>query len=91
MLKIAAEVARGLAFIHTTDTSVKLIHVNIKSTNILLDKSDNACVSDCGLSSFTPPTAAPRSIDYRAPKLSATTVGPPRNLTSTLSGSFSSW
>ncbi|CAH1416939.1 unnamed protein product [Lactuca virosa] len=70
-LKIAAGAARGLAFIHTTGTSVKLIHGNIKSTNILLDKSGNACVSDCGLSSFTPPTAAPRSAGYRAPELSA--------------------
>ncbi|KAL4586647.1 hypothetical protein LXL04_011288 [Taraxacum kok-saghyz] len=67
-LKIAAGAAKGLAFIHT---SVKLIHGNIKSTNILLDKSFNACVSDCGLSSFAPPTAALRSAGYRAPELSS--------------------
>lgn len=86
-LKIAAGAARGLAFIHTTGTSVKIIHGNIKSTNILLDKSGNACVSDCGLSSFTPPTAAPQSAVYRAPKPPTTTVGPPRNSMSTLLGS----
>ncbi|KAI3763818.1 hypothetical protein L2E82_13815 [Cichorium intybus] len=70
-LKIAAGAATGLAFIHTSSTTVKLIHGNIKSTNILLDKSGNACVSDCGLSSFAPPTAALRSAGYRAPELSS--------------------
>ncbi|KDP29449.1 hypothetical protein JCGZ_18370 [Jatropha curcas] len=70
-LKIAAGAARGLAFIHNSCKSLKLTHGNIKSTNILLDKSGNARVSDFGLSLFASPTAsAPRSNGYRAPELS---------------------
>ncbi|KAK9051085.1 hypothetical protein SSX86_027711 [Deinandra increscens subsp. villosa] len=71
-LKIAVGAARGLTFIHTFGTSSKLTHGNIKSTNILLDKSGNACISDVGHSAITPPTAAPRSTGYRAPELSTT-------------------
>ncbi|KAL8227616.1 hypothetical protein R6Q57_015200 [Mikania cordata] len=71
-LKIAAGAAKGLAFIHTYATSPKLTHGNIKSTNILLDKSGNACIADVGHSAITSPTAAPRSAGYRAPELSST-------------------
>lgn len=74
-LKIAAGAAHGLAFIHNSCKSLKLTHGNIKSTNILLDKSCNACLSDFGLSVFTPPTTtttttAQRSNGYRAPEQS---------------------
>ncbi|XP_071739316.1 probable leucine-rich repeat receptor-like protein kinase At1g68400 [Rutidosis leptorrhynchoides] len=69
-LKIAAGAATGLAFIHN---SGKLTHGNIKSTNILLDNSGNARVSDFSLSAITPPSAAQRSAGYRAPELSSTT------------------
>ncbi|KAF5762202.1 putative protein kinase RLK-Pelle-LRR-III family [Helianthus annuus] len=68
-LKIAAGAASGLAFIHTFGPSLKLTHGNIKSTNILLDRSGNACISDVGHSAITPPAAAPRSVGYRAPEL----------------------
>ncbi|KAI4357784.1 hypothetical protein L6164_001710 [Bauhinia variegata] len=69
-LKIAAGAARGLAFIHNSCKGLKLTHGNIKSTNILLDKTGNAHVSDFGLSIFASPTsaAAPRSNGYRAPE-----------------------
>ncbi|KAK1425676.1 hypothetical protein QVD17_21031 [Tagetes erecta] len=70
-LKIAAGAANGLAFIHTSGATNKLTHGNIKSTNILLDKSGNACISDVGHYAITPLTAAPRSIGYRAPELSS--------------------
>ncbi|XVE75219.1 hypothetical protein DITRI_Ditri12bG0078100 [Diplodiscus trichospermus] len=71
-LKIAAGAARGLAFIHNTCKTLKLTHGNIKSTNVLLDKSGNALVSDFGLSIFASPTNnAPRSNGYRAPELSS--------------------
>lgn len=70
-LNIAAGAAKGLAFIHTSNTAYKLTHGNIKSTNILLDKSGNACISDVGHSAITPLTAAPRSVGYRAPELSS--------------------
>ncbi|KAK4605961.1 hypothetical protein RGQ29_000301 [Quercus rubra] len=51
-----AGAARGLAFIHNSCRSLKLTHGNIKSTNILLDKTGNAHVSDFGLSVFAAPT-----------------------------------
>ncbi|WCJ24483.1 leucine-rich repeat transmembrane protein kinase family protein [Euphorbia peplus] len=71
-LKIAAGAGRGLAFIHNSCKQLKLAHGNIKSTNILLDKSGNACVSDFGLSLFATTTAStPRSNGYRAPELSS--------------------
>lgn len=69
-LKIAAGAARGLAFIHNSCRSLRLTHGNIKSTNILLDKTGTARVSDFGLSAFAPPSAAPRSNGYRAPESS---------------------
>ncbi|KAE8668229.1 putative leucine-rich repeat receptor-like protein kinase [Hibiscus syriacus] len=70
-LKIAAGAASGLAFIHNTCKTLKLTHGNIKSTNVLLDKSGDAHVSDFGLSVFASPTNnAPRSNGYRAPELS---------------------
>ena len=71
-LKIAAGAARGLAFIHNTCKTLKLTHGNIKSTNVILDKSGNARVSDFGLSIFASPTNnAPRSNGYRAPEVSS--------------------
>ncbi|XP_004135084.1 probable leucine-rich repeat receptor-like protein kinase At1g68400 [Cucumis sativus] len=66
-LKIAAGAARGLAFIHNSCKSLKLAHGNVKSTNVLLDQSGNARVSDYGLSLFTPPST-PRTNGYRAPE-----------------------
>ncbi|MBA0766055.1 hypothetical protein Gotri_015136, partial [Gossypium trilobum] len=68
----AAGAARGLAFIHYTCKALKLTHGNIKSTNVLLDKSGDARVSDFGLTIFASPTNnAPRSNGYRAPELSS--------------------
>uniref|UniRef100_A0A803PIV4 Protein kinase domain-containing protein n=1 Tax=Cannabis sativa TaxID=3483 RepID=A0A803PIV4_CANSA len=66
-LKIAAGAARGLAFIHSSCKSLRLIHGNIKSTNILIDKSGNAQVSDFGLSLFGAPQPS-KSNGYRAPE-----------------------
>ncbi|XP_022945918.1 probable leucine-rich repeat receptor-like protein kinase At1g68400 [Cucurbita moschata] len=68
-LKIAAGAARGLTFIHNSSKFLRLVHGNVKSTNILLDQSGNARVSDFGLSLFTPPST-PRSNGYRAPECS---------------------
>lgn len=68
-LKIAAGAARGLAFMHNSCKALKLVHGNIKSTNILLDKAGNARVSDFGLTLFASSTnSAPRSNGYRAPE-----------------------
>ncbi|KAJ0636382.1 putative protein kinase RLK-Pelle-LRR-III family [Helianthus annuus] len=68
-LKVAAGAARGLVFVHHFSRSPKLTHGNIKSTNILLDKTGTACISDFGLSAFAPPTTAPKSNGYTAPEL----------------------
>ncbi|KAL9262925.1 putative leucine-rich repeat receptor-like protein [Drosera capensis] len=67
-LKIAAGAARGIAFLHNSTKSPKLIHGNIKSSNILIDKAGNARVSDFGLSSFVPATANTKNNGYRAPE-----------------------
>ncbi|KAL0446856.1 UNVERIFIED_CONTAM: putative leucine-rich repeat receptor-like protein kinase [Sesamum latifolium] len=67
-LKIAAGAARGLAFIHNSCKSLKLMHGNIKSTNILIDKDGNARVSDFGLSVFASPSSVPKTNGYRAPE-----------------------
>ncbi|KAJ6771971.1 hypothetical protein OIU74_018248 [Salix koriyanagi] len=68
-LKIAAGAARGIAYMHNSCKALKLVHGNIKSTNILLDKSGNARVSDFGLSLFaSSANYAPRSSGYRAPE-----------------------
>ncbi|KAI3453051.1 hypothetical protein Pfo_009714 [Paulownia fortunei] len=69
-LKIAAGAARGLAFIHNSCKSLRLMHGNIKSTNILIDKAGNARVSDFGLSVFASPSSVPKSNGYRAPEAS---------------------
>lgn len=66
-LKIAASTARGLAFIHASCKFLKLIHGNIKSTNVLIDKNGDARVSDFGLSTLAPPSSLPKN-GYRAPE-----------------------
>ncbi|KAI4356480.1 hypothetical protein L6164_000502 [Bauhinia variegata] len=46
-LKIALEAAKGLAFLHNTET--KVIYRDFKTSNILLDSKYNAKLSDFGL------------------------------------------
>ncbi|KAL0800297.1 hypothetical protein Bca101_055472 [Brassica carinata] len=45
---ICLGIARGLAFLHE-DSAVKIIHRDIKGTNVLLDKDLNSKISDFGL------------------------------------------
>ncbi|KAF7141547.1 hypothetical protein RHSIM_Rhsim06G0125000 [Rhododendron simsii] len=47
--KIILDIAKGLAYLHE-DCRQKIIHLDIKSQNILLDENLNAKVSDFGLS-----------------------------------------
>ncbi|KAF5181935.1 Nodulation receptor kinase, partial [Thalictrum thalictroides] len=47
-LKICLGIARGLAFLHE-ESVLKVIHRDMKATNVLLDKDLNAKISDFGL------------------------------------------
>lgn len=66
-LRIALSAGRGLAHLHV---SGKVVHGNIKSSNILLRSDHHACVSDFGLNPLygtsTPPN---RVAGYRAPEV----------------------
>ncbi|KAJ8754202.1 hypothetical protein K2173_002102 [Erythroxylum novogranatense] len=61
--------ARGLAKIHEEYGAAKIPHGNVKSSNVLLDKNGNACISDFGLSLLLNPAhAIARLGGYRAPE-----------------------
>ncbi|KAF5176503.1 Receptor-like protein kinase [Thalictrum thalictroides] len=69
-LRIAMGAARGIVHIHTENAG-KLVHGNIKSSNIFLNSHGNGCVSDLGLSTLMSPVAPSlsRSAGYRAPEV----------------------
>lgn len=46
--KISLDIARGLAYLHE-ESIIKIVHRDIKASNILLDKYLNAKISDFGL------------------------------------------
>ena len=72
-LKIAIGAARGIAHIHTQNGG-KLVHGNIKSSNIFLNSQGYGCVSDIGLASLMSPMPPPvmRAAGYRAPEVTDT-------------------
>ncbi|KAA3490270.1 reverse transcriptase [Gossypium australe] len=49
--KICLGIAKGLAFLHE-ESSLKVVHRDIKTTNVLLDSDLNAKISDFGLAKF---------------------------------------
>ncbi|EXC02955.1 putative inactive receptor kinase [Morus notabilis] len=72
-LKIAIGAARGIARIHT-ENGGKLVHGNIKASNIFLNSRQFGCVSDVGLASIMSSLAPPisRAAGYRAPEVTDT-------------------
>lgn len=72
-LRIAVGAARGIAHIHT-QLGGKLVHGNIKASNIFLNSQQYGCVSDLGLATLMSPMAAPamQSAGYRAPEVTDT-------------------
>ncbi|PIN13951.1 Serine/threonine protein kinase [Handroanthus impetiginosus] len=68
-LRIAIGAARGIAHIHSQNGG-KLVHGNIKASNIFLNSQQYGCVSDLGLATLMNPTT--RAIGYRAPEVTDT-------------------
>lgn len=48
-VKICIGVAKGLSFLHDDDSKYKIVHRDIKLSNILLDKDLSPKISDFGL------------------------------------------
>lgn len=70
-LRIAMGAGRGLAHIHSQNGG-KLVHGNIKSSNIFLNQDNYGCVSDLGLATIVTPSVPPiqRILGHRAPEVS---------------------
>ncbi|XP_045795663.1 probable inactive receptor kinase At5g58300 [Trifolium pratense] len=68
-LKIVAGAAKGIAHIHSANGR-KLVHGNIKSSNVLISADLQGCISDFGLTPLTSLCVSPRSPPgYRAPEM----------------------
>lgn len=66
--KIALGAARGIEYLHSQVPDIS--HGNIKSSNILITQSNDACVSDFGLAHLVGASATPTRIaGYRAPEV----------------------
>ncbi|CAN4127266.1 unnamed protein product [Withania somnifera] len=72
-LRIAIGAARGIARIHA-ENGCKLVHGNVKSSNIFLNSKQYGCVSDVGLSTIMSSLAHPvaRAAGFRAPEITDT-------------------
>lgn len=68
-LKIAEDVAQGLSYIHQ---AWRLVHGNLKSSNVLLGPDFEACITDYCLCMLANPSCFqedPDSAAYRAPEI----------------------
>ncbi|KAL2498232.1 Leucine-rich repeat protein kinase family protein [Abeliophyllum distichum] len=67
-LKIAEDVAQGLSYIHQ---AWRLVHGNLKSSNVLLGSDFEACLTDYCLVALASPSMEddPDSTSYKAPEL----------------------
>ncbi|KAM1725742.1 hypothetical protein ACFX12_016613 [Malus domestica] len=79
-LKLAAGSAEGLAFLHGCSKS-KLFHGNLTSSNILVDRTGNACLADVGLQQLLPAPFSSSTSAYRAPELMVSNNKTPRKFT----------
>ncbi|XP_009137388.1 probable inactive receptor kinase At4g23740 [Brassica rapa] len=72
-MKIAIGAAKGIVRIHKENNG-KLVHGNIKSSNIFLNSERYGCVSDLGLTAVMSALAPPisRQAGYRAPEVTDT-------------------
>lgn len=71
-VKVSLGSARGFAHIHSAAAG-KLVHGNIRSSNILLTRDLGGCISDVGLSPLFESAIIPlRSVGYRAPEVNVT-------------------
>lgn len=77
-LRIAIGTARGIAHIHT-QANGKLVHGNIKASNIFLNSQQYGCISDIGLAALMNPTTPSliSTAGYRAPELTDTRKATP--------------
>ncbi|CAN4123419.1 unnamed protein product [Withania somnifera] len=74
-MKISLGAAKGIAHIHT-EGGVKFIHGNIKSSNVLLTRDLDGCISDFGLTPLMNYIAYKyRCTGYRAPEVIETRKG----------------
>ncbi|KAJ6365825.1 hypothetical protein OIU76_030578 [Salix suchowensis] len=68
-VRICLGTAKGIAYIHSASGG-KLIHGNIKSSNVLLMQDLHGCISDFGLTPLLSYASVPsRSAGYRAPEV----------------------
>lgn len=67
-MKIAEDAAQGLCYIHQ---AWRLVHGNLKSSNVLLGSDFEACLTDYCLVALATPAAdeEPDSIAYKAPEV----------------------
>ncbi|WOH06702.1 hypothetical protein DCAR_0626130 [Daucus carota subsp. sativus] len=72
-LRIAVGAARGITHIHTQNNG-RLVHGNIKASNIFLNSQKHGCISDLGPATLMSPMATPviKTSGYRAPEVTDT-------------------
>uniref|UniRef100_A0A7N0T3B9 Protein kinase domain-containing protein n=1 Tax=Kalanchoe fedtschenkoi TaxID=63787 RepID=A0A7N0T3B9_KALFE len=72
-LRVAVGAARGIAHIHLANGG-KLVHGNIKSSNIFINSQGYGCICDLGLATLMNPTPSPivRTAGFRAPEVTDT-------------------
>ncbi|XP_073064272.1 probable inactive receptor kinase At4g23740 isoform X1 [Primulina eburnea] len=72
-LRIAIGAARGIAHIHS-QTGGKLVHGNIKASNVFINSQQYGCVCYLGLATLMNPITPPsiRATGYRAPEVTNT-------------------